>query len=1145
MSLFGTPLVNVAGFFYYPHHANHAHQRCYLPQVDLKAHTTILSTTSRTVLTQKFVNKSPHAIASATYTFPLYDGVSVVGFTCRVGKRLIKGVVKEKNKAKAIYDEAVARGETAGFLQQLPEASDVFSTTIGNIPANETLFVEITYIGELKHDAGVDGIRFTIPGTIAPRYGNLPRAISTHSVQGGKIEITVDVSMDASCKIQSIQSPSHPIAISMGRISREPEDSQEFNPCKAAATLALGSAVLAEDFVLIIKTKDIGTPKALLETHPSIPDQRALMVTLVPKFSLPPSRPELVFIADRSGSMAGRIPTLVSALKVFLKSLPVGVKFNICSFGSGYSFLWPRSKSYDETSLSHAIQHVETFNANMGGTEMFQPIKATIENRYKDMDLDVMLLTDGEIWDQEQIFTYLNAEVGSAKVPIRVFTLGIGNAVSHSLIEGIARAGNGFCQVVTENEKMDSKVVRMLKGGISPHISDYTLELKYQGNTDGESDYEMVERVTDGLCVLLDQPQDSSLNQPQTLKPISLFDPSSVKADEPVSQDDDDQARYSHLPEVPPPKLLQAPHRIPALFPFTRTVIYLLLSPNAIDISPKSVVLRASSTAGPLELEIPVQMLEEPGETFHQLAAKKAVSDLEEGRGWITDAKDQGGVPIKERFEGRWDEIVEREAVRLGVKFQVGGKFCSFVAVEQNDQEIEEKRQKERKLREEKAKKDDQKVILDDADQTKIGSNQQRPPSSSGESSRKDKYQADTDEEKSESGETQDADYFLVDDMSLATESTEVSTGTFTSISSDRGDPSFGAPSQPHAAPVAASAFDRQPALGGAISAPGASLFGGSSPFGRAPSASLFGGTPAYGVQQQASVSVGPAFGSRGRTGGRTGAAPRYPDAAPRFGSGGAQRYSDVAPQSAGSGITRLSVVAPMIESATKSSSRSRKVSGSFFSSSPKPKDSESPCEVKSAGLFSRLRRSSSPDKSGPGSASVPQADAVGFSSVQQPMISPGYPAPQAVPQRARVATNYAAPSSTFAPLSYARLQVVRTKPEELHHIIDLQSFEGSWEISDPLLEVFGVTSAESEQAYQKVGGPSGVSRNVWATALAIAYFKHSLSNYQESWELVVEKALAWLESKIDERIKAALLQEAENLISSSQKAQDDIGQVA
>lgn len=111
------------------------------------------------------------------------------------------------------------------------------------------------------------------------------------------------------------------------------------------------------------------------------------------------------------------------------------------------------------------------------------------------------------------------------------------------------------------------------------------------------------------------------------------------------------------------------------------------MSPDTVQKNAASVVLRGTSAHGPLELEIPVQVLDEPGETIHQLAAKKAVAELEEGRGWIADAKTEDGKLLKERFESRFEDIVEREAARLGVQFQVGGKFCSFVAVEADGEE--------------------------------------------------------------------------------------------------------------------------------------------------------------------------------------------------------------------------------------------------------------------------------------------------------------------------------------------------------------------------------------------------------------------------------------------------------------------------
>ncbi|KAF2399575.1 hypothetical protein EJ06DRAFT_582860 [Trichodelitschia bisporula] len=675
---------HICGFYYLiaPAQPYGYARRCYLPQVGVKAHATVLASTSRTVLTQTFQTPSTKGVRQLRYTFPLYDGVSVVGFTCHVNDRVITGEVKQKEVAKAEYQAAVDRGETAALLEQLPEASDVFTTTVGNVPPGARLLVNITYLGELKHDAEVDGIRFTIPTSISPRYGDYPGELCntvSYESAGKSFEVTVDTTLASGSSIREMRSPSHPISVSLGTISTAPDADAQLS--RASATLSLGSAELDKDFVLQIVAKETSVPKALLEMHPTMPGHRALMATLVPKFSLPQQRPEIVFVCDRSGSMHGTsITMLVNALKVFLKSLPLGVKFNICSFGSRYKFLWSKSKSYSKDTMNEAVRHVEGFDAGFGGTEILQPLKETISRRYRDMPLEVFLVTDGEIWQQQELFDMLNNKIIEEKAPMRVFTLGIGSDVSHSLIEGVARAGNGFAQAVGDNEKLDGKVVRMLKAALSPHVGDYTLELKY-----GDDDFEAVQQTaSEAVKEATDEAQKLSrrkslqILKDMVMKPISLFDTSAKLDDDPKKGDE----KYYHLPEVPAPRIIQAPHRIPPLFAFSRTSIYLLLSPSTLDRTPISVVLRATSSYGPLELEIPVDQLDQPGETIHQLAAKKAIADLEEGRGWLTEANGASGTLLKTEYPGQFEDLVEREAVRLGIQYQVGGKNCSFVAVQ-------------------------------------------------------------------------------------------------------------------------------------------------------------------------------------------------------------------------------------------------------------------------------------------------------------------------------------------------------------------------------------------------------------------------------------------------------------------------------
>ena len=392
------------GLFYHASQASSSQgDEKHLPRLNQLVYTTILSTSSRTILSQSFVNDSKDTIDQCRYEFPLYDGVSVVGFACQIGNRTIEGLVKEKTEAKEVYDDAVAEGKTAGLLAQGP-TSDVFSTTLGNIPAGETIVIKVTYIGELKHDVGAQCTKFTIPTSIAPRYGRTDaQAYSddfsfntdvANSDEDG-LEITIDISMGSGSIIREVRSPSHPIAIKLGSTSTAPS-TQTPQMSQASATLSQGSADLDKDFILEIVNDTAKQPKAFLETYTDDPRQKALMVTLVPAISLAPTKPEIIIIADRSGSMDGnKIATLVRALKIFLRSLPVGIYFNICSFGSRHRFLWDRSLAYGEESLAAAIEHVETFDASFGGTKTLAAIKASIEARDVKQDLALILCTDG------------------------------------------------------------------------------------------------------------------------------------------------------------------------------------------------------------------------------------------------------------------------------------------------------------------------------------------------------------------------------------------------------------------------------------------------------------------------------------------------------------------------------------------------------------------------------------------------------------------------------------------------------------------------------------------------------------------------------------------------------------------------------
>ena len=99
-------------------------------------------------------------------------------------------------------------------------------------------------------------------------------------------------------------------------------------------------------------------PHLLYAEDPAYPGEVAVSASFVPTFEPPQPQEEFeildevepeattlslgndyvfIFIVDRSGSMSGaRMETCKEALKLFLRSLPVGSKFAIISFGSNY-----------------------------------------------------------------------------------------------------------------------------------------------------------------------------------------------------------------------------------------------------------------------------------------------------------------------------------------------------------------------------------------------------------------------------------------------------------------------------------------------------------------------------------------------------------------------------------------------------------------------------------------------------------------------------------------------------------------------------------------------------------------------------------------------------------------------------------------
>ena len=418
---------------------------------------------ARVTVGQRYVNTEATPI-EAVYVFPLDEGSAVCGFEAIVDGTLVVGEVKERDEAFNIYDEAIEQGHGAFLLDE--ERPDVFQASVGNLPPGKEVLLKLTYVSELSIADG--SIRFVLPTTVSPRYApsqdrsGVGRPDS--QALNPPVSWTVPYGLHLSVRlaltgaIGRIESPSHPIAIAL-------------NDGEATVTLAQREAALDQDFVLAIEAPALAAPQAWLERNDDGDD--AVAIAFAPARSAEASPAEVIFLVDRSGSMAGSsINEVRNALQLCLRSLVPGSYFNIIGFGTQLDALFPQSRLYDEGSLAAASAHVSGMQADLGGTEILPALEAAFNQPRTSMARQVVVVTDGQVTNTDAVLAFVRKQEAYA----RVFTFGIGAGPSQHLVRGLARAGGGAAEFIMPGERASAKVTRQLARVLAPALTNVRLD---------------------------------------------------------------------------------------------------------------------------------------------------------------------------------------------------------------------------------------------------------------------------------------------------------------------------------------------------------------------------------------------------------------------------------------------------------------------------------------------------------------------------------------------------------------------------------------------------------------------------------------------------------------------------------------------
>lgn len=380
---------------------------------------------------QRYTNPFSEKI-EAVYTFPLPQDSAVDSFLMTIGDRTIRGIIREKEEAQQIYNEAKSRGHVASIMTQ--QRPNIFTQRVANIEPGKRIDIDIRYYHTLPYRDGA--YEFTFPMTVGPRYN--PSGTTTPSNiayltpnerSGHDISLTLDI--DAGVPIANLISPTHSIRTTVE------------SSTTAIVTLSPSDTLPNRDFVLRIGVAQSDLQSALL-THPA-PNGvgGTFSIMLVPPqstASLQRAPVEFVFVLDCSGSMRGEpLTQSKQAMRRALRSLQPGDSFQIIRFSSNASALGAQPLEATTENINKGLRYINQLEGT-GGTQMIEGIKAALDFPSDDLRTRfVCFMTDGFIGNEAQILGTLHEKLADA----RVFSFGVGSSPNRYLLERMAKLGRG------------------------------------------------------------------------------------------------------------------------------------------------------------------------------------------------------------------------------------------------------------------------------------------------------------------------------------------------------------------------------------------------------------------------------------------------------------------------------------------------------------------------------------------------------------------------------------------------------------------------------------------------------------------------------------------------------------------------------
>jgi Ca-activated chloride channel family protein len=461
-----------------------------LPVRRIDIHARVSGVHAHVSLEQHYVNDRDAAL-EVIYIFPLPALGAVSSYTFTVDGVATRGTLRERDEARAIYDQAIAEGKSASTLEE--DRPEVMTVRVGNLAPGSRASVRIGL--DLVLPIADDCAVLRLPLLVGARYvpgealGGAPSgdgtALDTHDVPDAS-RVTPPLAVDdpgtrVGVLIEAFDAKdvlaTHPLDID-----------------RRADRLQIRIADVVPDGDVVLQFPLTARDSALFVPDPT-GDRGTLVVTSCSV--LPPSTPPLdvVVLLDRSGSMDGdKIALARRAAAAIVEGLTPRDRVMVIAFD--HDIEAPLGNELVPATASQrrrACEQLERVEAR-GGTELAQPLQLATHafrlatdpgggpgegliekllHRRPQRRRAIVLVTDGQVANEDQL-------VGiAARGHVDILAVAIGAAANQGLCQRLATTTGGGYEAAASEALLAGALDRTLRRLLAPALDE--LEIAIDG----------------------------------------------------------------------------------------------------------------------------------------------------------------------------------------------------------------------------------------------------------------------------------------------------------------------------------------------------------------------------------------------------------------------------------------------------------------------------------------------------------------------------------------------------------------------------------------------------------------------------------------------------------------------------------------